>query len=111
MKKSWAMKWADALESGKFKKTKHVLYDGKGYCCLGVACVIAGLKPEKLPEGIMAFDGYDADLPLKVRKKFRIKSSDGTYGDGGCCLMDDNDYGRKSFKAIAKIIRERWQEL
>jgi hypothetical protein len=33
-------KWVEALRSGKYKQTEHVLQDTNGYCCLGVACVV-----------------------------------------------------------------------
>lgn len=34
--------WLAALRSGKYKQTQRVLYDGSGYCCLGVLCKVAG---------------------------------------------------------------------
>lgn len=30
-------KWLDALKSGKFQQAQKALYNGHGYCCLGVA--------------------------------------------------------------------------
>lgn len=35
-------KWCAALESGQYPQTTSVLYDGHGFCCLGVACVVLG---------------------------------------------------------------------
>lgn len=34
-------KWLEALESGQYSQCKAFLYDGGGYCCLGVAVVAA----------------------------------------------------------------------
>lgn len=31
------LKWITALQSGKYNQAQGILYDGKGYCCLGVA--------------------------------------------------------------------------
>jgi len=36
MKKKDAMKWINALRSGKYKQTQGFLKDEAGYCCLGV---------------------------------------------------------------------------
>lgn len=33
-------KWVEALRSGKYKQTKHILNNDSGYCCLGVACKV-----------------------------------------------------------------------
>lgn len=33
-------KWLKALRSGSFWQTHSVLYDGEGYCCLGVADIV-----------------------------------------------------------------------
>lgn len=30
-------KWVNALRSGEYKQGKEALFDGEGYCCLGVA--------------------------------------------------------------------------
>lgn len=37
-------KWIAALESGEYKQTEGILHNTRngGYCCLGVACVVAG---------------------------------------------------------------------
>lgn len=39
-------KWLSELESGKHKQATGELYNGEGYCCLGVAArFVLGLKP------------------------------------------------------------------
>lgn len=35
-------KLIDALESGAYSQSRHVLRDNVGYCCAGVACDVAG---------------------------------------------------------------------
>lgn len=41
-------KWVQALRSGKYKQCRETLFDGVGYCCLGVACKITGNRPKGL---------------------------------------------------------------
>src|SRR5687768_1004322 len=36
--------WVPALRSGKYNQTKAVLHDEVGFCCLGVACDVIGMK-------------------------------------------------------------------
>ena len=36
------VKWIEALESGEYHQGQCKLFDGKNYCCLGVAYTIAG---------------------------------------------------------------------
>lgn len=41
-------KWLDALRSGKYAQAKNQLYDGNGFCCLGIAdkvCFNAYFEP------------------------------------------------------------------
>jgi hypothetical protein len=35
--------WIDRLKSGKTRKATDALTQGNGYCCLGVACRLAGI--------------------------------------------------------------------
>lgn len=36
MPKELLAKWLAALRSGEYKQSRESLYDGNGYCCLGV---------------------------------------------------------------------------
>lgn len=38
----WKRKWIAALRSGKFNQTVRKLFDGVGYCCLGILSKIQG---------------------------------------------------------------------
>ena len=94
--------WLKALESGEFKQTDATLQevDDEGndrYCCLGVACRIAGVKG-KLEGGSLA-------------KYPEVMDVFGFYNDlGGArayinmSLATLNDEG-KTFKQIAEIVR------
>ena len=104
-----AMKWADALESGEYKQTQGRLYDGKGYCCLGVLCDLVGLKPKYFPKAGFLFDSQGASLPNSVLEKTGITSTYGCYP--GNNLTNLNDVDGKSFPEIAEVIREHWEEL
>jgi hypothetical protein len=95
-----AKKWVKALRSGKYKQTQGCLYDGYGYCCLGVACELAK------KEGII--EDYDGDMsfpPIAVQNWLELSSMDGELPDSYThgSLIDYNDEG-SSFKKIAQII-------
>jgi hypothetical protein len=128
MKKAFAMKWADALESGKYKQTTERLFNGKnGYCCLGVACVLAGKKFEFNENSgtyfpnchdVSAYD--DQILPTSIMEAIGMHDEAGTpeTEDGMVkigkreysSLADANDHGVK-FKSIAKYIRDNYKIL
>lgn len=60
--------WVEALRSGEYQQTQQKLYDGVGYCCLGVACTIAGIEAEEDEGGDYFFDGDHLTLPTKGRE-------------------------------------------
>jgi hypothetical protein len=51
LKKITRAEWVDALRSGEYKQGGGFLYDAenKTYCCLGVACALAGVELENFP--------------------------------------------------------------
>lgn len=105
-----------ALRSGEYRQTTEVLTDGKGYCCLGVACEISGLggwvdspmAPEQWAYlvGKAARPGgsnwSSAKLPELVRKYYGFAGRGASYG-AFSRLIEKND-GGVSFKKIADII-------
>lgn len=106
MKKEIAMKWAKALESGKYKQTTGELYNGDsgGHCCLGVLCRISEkrgwIHDFLLPENVQAWAGMKSDngiLPPRFKKFWSLSAQ--------------NDSAKKSFEQIAKIIRKHWKSL
>ena len=126
MKKSWAMKWVKALESGRYKQATGKLQDdGGACCCLGVLCRITRTPSDvKGSASPLVFfgtedDGSDTSLPKMTRDKVGMQTVSGSLNDGiemsdgkgkACSLITANDRGM-TFKEIAKIIRKRYREL
>lgn len=50
--------WLKALLSGEYTQTADCLFDGKGYCCLGVACKVAGADFVLVPEDTCDTERY-----------------------------------------------------
>jgi hypothetical protein len=88
--------WVEALRSGKFEQCKLTLTDREGYCCLGVACIVAG----KTDDDII----YDNNLGnfQDVRDFFGLRHHDGDYEGGS--LVHLNDEEGYDFNRIAAVI-------
>jgi hypothetical protein len=102
MLNEFAKEWVKALRSGKYKQTKNVLYeaDRNAFCCMGVACDISGVSPEK-------WHGSDYTvLPLEVQEKLNLSSDYGSFLDeeDDTSLVMFNDILGYSFDQIADII-------
>jgi hypothetical protein len=118
MKTEIADKWIVALLSGEYKQAKGKLYDGEGYCCLGVLCKVLGEEfvKEEYPgvSHIWRCEGESEILPESIKEKAGMSSVSGEYSIGVECndaqLTRDNDDG-KTFKEIAAIIDEHRDEL
>lgn len=88
--------WVEELRSGKYKQGKRQLLTRDSYCCLGVACLVAGK--------------HDADMlhecnlgNLKdVRDFFGIRDYDGDFQGGS--LVHLNDDANYTFRQIAEVI-------
>jgi len=50
-------KWVEALRNGEYEQAHEKLFDGKGYCCLGVLCQVAGLPIRKDGGGVAGYGG------------------------------------------------------
>ena len=111
------MMLVDALHSGKYKQGKNRLVRihktvPSSYCCLGVACTIAGVSDEDLDGGT---DLDDVDVDRFTRPSQSIQSMYGFTYDG-IALFDDpigvdtvsliqlNDNLGFSFDEIADVI-------
>jgi hypothetical protein len=91
--------WVTALESGEYSQCEGALYDGEGYCCLGVyAKVVLGCADEdiKFPEPFTDWDWRD-----EIYEEIERTVHKGCYSKG----ITMNDSG-ESFIDIAKMIRE-----
>lgn len=109
MKKSVAMKWIKALESGEYPQTRHTLQDENGYCCLGVLCSIA-LKSARIKFDDKGFiGGQTLTSQPGVMKWAGLKNPEGEIYKK-VLLTLENDRGT-SFKVIAQTIRDYWQQL
>jgi hypothetical protein len=65
--------WVAALRSGEYPQAQSVLYDGYAYCCLGVACTLAGLEAEEDGTNYW-FEGDHLTLPSTGREWLGTKS-------------------------------------
>lgn len=122
------LKWLEALESGEYKRCRHVLCEELQngdcrYCCLGVASeiLLSGKYKEKLNDSLVwAFDGEDTECPYSVMEKLKLHGGLGEFFKDGetytheftkdgtivetHSLAELNDEGW-SFKKIANFIR------
>ena len=88
--------WLEALRSGKYAQTRYTLRDDAGYCCLGVACEVAGLRGRRV-NGTWCYRGAARVLPSDVLQveNFEVE----------LLLARMNDAGR-SFKQIADEVEK-----
>jgi hypothetical protein len=90
-------KWLKALRSGKYKQARGTLFNGDGYCCLGVLCRTQGISNRKMrgwafPESI-GVNAFPDDLTFAIG-----------YGDNLKWLSWLNDKARLTFAEIADLI-------
>jgi hypothetical protein len=88
-----ALKWAEELESDKYKQGRLKLYEPgtDKYCCLGVLNCVLGRAPE--------------DLDIYVSEPF-----DEIFGHGVAQFWNLNDSQGATFKQIAAYIRSKVNE-
>src|SRR5262245_7943484 len=88
-----AKKWVEALRSGKYKQCQNQMFDGDGYCCLGVAQLVVGLEVRQ----------HSKLLTLPAMEKLGLTYQNG-YAEGiRKSLANLNDAGT-AFTEIADII-------
>ncbi len=102
MNKEIKEKWIAALRSGEYEQAKGSLYDGTGYCCLGVLCRIAG-ESVGAPNRRM-YPKEEFALSVGLVDEQGTLPQRGPRGIG--CLANLNDEGF-SFEKIADIIEEQ----
>lgn len=124
MKKEIADRWVEALESGKYPQTKGRLRDSDGFCCLGVLCELAvadgvAKSEEHKLRSFSQWRYQDATggdlsfsrLPVVVKEWAGMNSEGGTRSGRKRKLWELNDNSGYSFKRIAKVIRNEYEEL
>ena len=103
LNKKFKQKWLTALRSGKYEQGESELKT-KGtqeYCCLGVACKIAGLRPSDISGRTMP-STLSPKLQSKLPPFFRSETVDRDH-EGLATLADMNDNG-STFEEIADYI-------
>jgi hypothetical protein len=108
--KKFKKKWLAALRSRKFKQGHRALHNGKGYCCLGVACVVAGAQERDNfgSEKVFYYGGDMAAalLPNALRKEIGLTNEEEEIlyilNDGG--WRDNKDRKPHKFGQIARWI-------
>lgn len=107
-----AKKWIGALESGEWNQCKKKLCDGKGCCCLGVACELYCREHDDLSVvfkyGFCYYGGTCTELPIKVQQWLGIKSRSGCFKNTSLVNLNDSGY---SFAKIAEIIKENEEHI
>lgn len=133
MNKNIAKRWANALRSGKYKKTKESLKKRKGdseyFCALGVLCdLYQKTHKNELKESAensfysrnngkggwytIYIENCEGTLPQKVKTWAGMRSEEGYLWRKRSLpsISEHNDLG-KSFKDIADIIEENIENL
>jgi hypothetical protein len=99
-------KWIEALRSGRFKQGRTALRTGDKYCCLGVACEIAGLSGVRGKNGIYTYNGRIEYVPLELQRALGLYSQDGAPRPDceNPALTFMNDNMRATFNEIATAL-------
>lgn len=107
--KAFKNKWIKALRSGDYQQCGGKLYNGEGYCCLGVACKI--LHPKIKLEGKGVISKKELGNSYKNIKVPKLLHGYGNMNnvEGNLVvnkLAGMNDSGKYSFKRIATWIEK-----
>jgi hypothetical protein len=119
MKKEIAELWAEALRSGRYKQIKNQLANKKGHSCLGVLCELAiesgvRVSRKEVDKNTILFDGEKMFLPDSVTDWAGIGLPwVSYYHPVKACLLHLADLNREgySFKKIANLIEDYWEEM
>jgi hypothetical protein len=115
MKPEIKEKWLEALRSGEYHQSKNGLYDGVGYCCLGVLCDIHSKEtniqwnPDPNVNGFYRYMGDCATLPTALVEWAGLPDDnpDVVVDDSSTSLSELNDSYDYTFTAIADLIEEQ----
>lgn len=99
-------KWLAALVSGEYRQGTDVLFNGRSYCCLGVACRITGMRSRKGDSGFRYFGDEFSHAPKSIVEYLALRGPNGSAKHGQqWSLISMNDTLGKTFKQIAEIVR------
>lgn len=96
--------WIEALESNKYPQARGRLFNGEGYCCLGVA--------EKIFTGESSFEKTpetEVSIIANRSRYSKIGSFLGLSEDDKYLFIIYNDCRKLSFPQIAQKAREIWR--
>lgn len=103
----FAEKWLAAPRSGEYEQCQEGLHNGVGYCCLGVACALAGASNDEMMESAC----FPIELPTKLElPKLLLANSNGFQASNPkqkkfiFKLAQMNDTQNKTFPEIADWI-------
>lgn len=97
--KKFKAKWLEALRGGEFKQGAGQLYspDDGSYCCLGVACRVAGKSLNDIT-GSFILGNIKKGVPKVLHYNPEM------FMDAPTRLAEMNDNGSRSFDEIADYI-------
>lgn len=98
-----AIKWTDALRSGKYAQAKQRLRTFDGYCCMGVLCNLVSNKWNQDTDKFF-WPGIDNGYYLGMPPEYVLREV-GLDDDQARELVTMNDTG-SSFEEIANKIEE-----
>lgn len=112
MRKEIADLWVRELESGAWEQGKYFLEHSNTYCVFGILTNIAATQGICSHDGknIGTFDGVMQLAPESVVQWAELKSNNGELSQYKYSLAELNDKG-KSFKELAKIIKENYAKI
>ena len=116
-------KFLNMLENGEYKQCTHFLCEApkdkpenKRYCCMGIACLSIGLKPEEKNKetrsnmNIYKFIEEIGAMPEKVIEELKFHGHSGGWNYEKADMSKMNDLDRLTFKEIAEKIRKNPQD-
>ena len=107
--KEFKEKWLSALRSGEYTQAREALWVGNGYCCLGVACKVAGYKDKEIEGYGSIYGDIQEGIPDILIGEIESSSIIQTLirmNDGKYDPRTQEYEGYKSFKEIADWIEE-----
>jgi hypothetical protein len=112
--KDFKEKWVAALRSGEYQQAHGTLFNGTGYCCLGVACIVLGAKFVESTDSIQfgtgslkwrpMLDGVDIGRLSESILVKEVADKVGLTYDNQYKLWHMNDRDRLSLSQIADYI-------